>query len=69
MTQEQSEHRRMISLALCLAREQVALELKRRGIRPVEVDHKEKMTRAIAYLEAHPELLAQAQAILVGRAA
>jgi hypothetical protein len=68
MTQ-QSEHRRMISLALCFAREQVALELKRQGIRPVDVDHKEKMTRAVAYLEAHPELLAQAQAILVARAA
>jgi hypothetical protein len=67
MTQEQSEYRRMISLALCLAREQVALELKRRGIRPVEVEHKEKMTRAVEYLELHPELLAQAQDLLFGR--
>jgi hypothetical protein len=67
MTQEQSEYRRMISLALCLAREQVSRELWRRGIRPIDVDHKEKMTRAVAYLEAHPELMAQAQAIIESR--
>ena len=67
MTQEQSEYRRMISLALCLAREQVSRELWRRCIRPVEIDHKEKMTRAVAYLEAHPELLAKAKAIIESR--
>jgi hypothetical protein len=50
MTQEQSEYRRMISLALCLAREQVSKELWHHGIRPVELDHKEIMTKAIAYL-------------------
>jgi hypothetical protein len=41
----------------------VELELKRERIRLAEIEHKELMSRAIAYLDAHStELLAQARA-------
>jgi hypothetical protein len=68
MTQEQAQHRQTIALALCFAREQVARQLKAQRCRLYEIDHKEIMARAGEYLRQHPDLLAQARAIIESRA-
>jgi hypothetical protein len=68
MTQEQAQHRQAVSLALCFAREQVAKQLKTQRCRIYEVDHKEIMARAGDYLRQHPDLFAQAKAIIESRA-
>jgi hypothetical protein len=65
MTQEQAraQHRATMVLALRSARKAVEGQLKRERIRLADVEHKEIMGKAIAYLEAHStELLQQARA-------
>jgi hypothetical protein len=67
MTQAQAraQHRATVTLALRSARKAVEHQLKQERIRLCEVEHKDLMTKAIAYLEAHSDaLLAQARAIV-----
>jgi hypothetical protein len=68
MTQEQAQYRQILSLALCFAREAVAKQLKAQRCRLWEIDHKEIMARAGEYLRQHPDLFAQAKAIIESRA-
>jgi hypothetical protein len=68
MTQEQARYRQVLSLALCFAREQVAKQLKTQRCRLYEIDHKEIMARAGEYLRQHPDLFAQAKAIIESHA-
>jgi hypothetical protein len=52
---EQWEHRRMIAMAMYVARAIVKDQLKRQGIRLVDVDAKAIGTMAMAYIATHPE--------------
>jgi hypothetical protein len=68
MTQEQSEHRRMIAMAMYVARGIVKDQLKRKGIRLVDVEAKVIGTMAMAYIAAHPEeVYAEVKARLAAR--
>jgi hypothetical protein len=59
----QAQRRATVTLALRSARKAVEGQLKRERIRLCEIEHKDIMVRAIAYLEAHSDaLLAQARA-------
>jgi hypothetical protein len=55
MTQEQMEHRRMIAMAMYVARGIIKDQLKRQGIRLADVDAREIRTMAMAYITTHPE--------------
>jgi hypothetical protein len=55
MTEEQWEHRRMIAMAMYVARGIVKSQLKRQGIRLVDVEAKVIGTMAMAYIATHPE--------------
>jgi hypothetical protein len=52
---EQWEHRRMIAMAMYIARGIVKEQLKRKGIRLADVDAKAIGTMAMAYIATHPE--------------